>query len=208
MSCGGCPKSWLGWTHCWDDPAFLATFVPFFDPQMGRPDNDACAIGLHPFGRLPTVVLQRDSGRVVRCCTRSRPGTNPIPAKIRRNSRTCTPRPPIRPVRMCLTSADGFRWTAETASHAEGHFGGSAMTVLTTTVMTVAHAETAPTTAQCLINGRVMTAAWSWQCGGYAIIGSMADRGARTCTAPYEAGSSTPWSKKKITPSLTTAKFW
>jgi hypothetical protein len=61
MSCGGCPRSWLGWTHCWDNPAFFAPFVPFFDPQMGRPDNDACAIGLHPFGRLPTAVLQPHS---------------------------------------------------------------------------------------------------------------------------------------------------
>ena len=41
----------------------------------------------------------------------------------------------------------------------------------------------------------------------YAIIGSIADRGTSTCNAPDEAGNTTPWSKKKITPSLTTAKF-
>ena len=51
------------------------------------------------------------------------------------------------------------------------------------------------------------------RCGGrwfrtpYAIIGSIADRGTSTCNAPTEAGNNTPWSKKKITPSLTTAKF-
>src|ERR1700741_2544951 len=61
MSCGGWPGGWVGWTHCWADPAFFAPFVPFFDPQMGRPDNDACAIGLHPFGRLPTAFLQPHS---------------------------------------------------------------------------------------------------------------------------------------------------
>lgn len=44
-----------------------------------------------------------------------------------------------------------------------------------------------------------------WKC--YAIIGSIADRGTNTCSAPAEAGNNTPWSKKKITPSLTTAKF-
>ena len=43
--------------------------------------------------------------------------------------------------------------------------------------------------------------------GCYAIIGSIADRGTSTCKAPAEAGNNTPWSKKKITPSLTTAKF-
>lgn len=41
----------------------------------------------------------------------------------------------------------------------------------------------------------------------HAIIGSIADRGTSTCNAPVEAGNNTPWSKKKITPSLTTAKF-
>lgn len=41
----------------------------------------------------------------------------------------------------------------------------------------------------------------------YAIIGSIADRGTSTCNAPAESGNNTPWSKKKITPSLTTAKF-
>lgn len=42
----------------------------------------------------------------------------------------------------------------------------------------------------------------------YAIIGSIADLGTSTCNAPYESGSIEPWSKKNITPSLSTAKFW
>ncbi|SKV58943.1 Uncharacterised protein [Mycobacteroides abscessus subsp. massiliense] len=41
----------------------------------------------------------------------------------------------------------------------------------------------------------------------YAIIGSIADRGTNTCSAPYESGNIAPWSKKNITPSLSTAKF-
>ncbi len=41
----------------------------------------------------------------------------------------------------------------------------------------------------------------------YAIIGSIADRGTSTCNAPNDSGNNTPWSKKNITPSLTTAKF-
>ncbi len=41
-----------------------------------------------------------------------------------------------------------------------------------------------------------------------ASIGSMLDRGTSTCNGPAESGSNTPSSKKKITPSLTTAKFW
>lgn len=42
----------------------------------------------------------------------------------------------------------------------------------------------------------------------YAIIGSIADRGTSTCSAPYESGSIAPWSKKNRIPSLSTAKFW
>ncbi|QOF28096.1 hypothetical protein E3G43_001645 [Mycobacteroides abscessus] len=42
----------------------------------------------------------------------------------------------------------------------------------------------------------------------YAIIGSIADRGTSTCSAPYESGNIAPWSKKNRIPSLSTAKFW
>lgn len=41
--------------------------------------------------------------------------------------------------------------------------------------------------------------------GSQASIGSIADRGTSTWAA---SGNNAPWSKKKITPSLTTAKFW
>jgi hypothetical protein len=43
---------------------------------------------------------------------------------------------------------------------------------------------------------------------GQASIGSIAERGTKTWVAPAASGSSTPWLKKKITPSLVTAKSW
>jgi hypothetical protein len=43
---------------------------------------------------------------------------------------------------------------------------------------------------------------------GQASIGSIAERGTNTWVAPAASGSSTPWLKKKITPSLVTAKSW
>lgn len=41
-----------------------------------------------------------------------------------------------------------------------------------------------------------------------ASIGSIAARGTSTWVAPAASGSSVPWLKKKITPSLVIAKFW
>ena len=63
--------------------------------------------------------------------------------------------------------------------------------------------QNAPARQQTLERGRLPDAA-----ADQSSIGSIAARGTSTWVAPAASGSSVPWLKKKITPSLVIAKFW
>ena len=91
---------------------------------------------------------------------------------------------------------------------------GAQLGLYTSAAVTVDVAETVVTSRALLdlrghLSGGARSAPGNAEPGtidSYASIGSMADRGTKTCFAPAASGSSCPWLKKKITPSFVTAK--